>query len=284
MRVLVVGANGMIGSTIIRVLSEKPELDVFGSIRDQKSKDLFSKEIAAKLISGIEVTLESALLRLFKEVQPEVVINCAGLTKHLEGANDPNTAIPINALFPHRLAAFCEISGARLIHISTDCVFSGTKGGYVETDLPDAIDFYGQTKAMGEVDYPNAITLRTSTIGHELNTAYGLLDWFLSQGKQCKGFTKAIFSGLPTVVFAEIIRDIVITRPELRGLYQVAAEPINKYDLLKLIAHIYKKEIEIVADDSFVIDRSLDASKFNQVTGYNPPSWQELIETMHQYQ
>ncbi|HSI42871.1 MAG TPA: SDR family oxidoreductase [Methylotenera sp.] len=284
MRILVVGANGMIGSTIIRVLSEKPEFDVFGSIRDTKSKDLFSKAIAEKLVPGIEVTLESALLRLFKEIQPEVVINCAGLTKHLHGANDPNTAIPINALFPHRLAAFCQISGARLIHVSTDCVFSGTKGGYVEADQPDAIDFYGQTKAMGEVDNPNAITLRTSTIGHELNTAYGLLDWFLSQDKQCKGFSKAVFSGLPTVIFAEIIRDIVIPRSEMHGLYQVAARPINKYDLLKLIAHVYKKDIEIIADDSFVIDRSLDASKFNQVTGYNPPSWQELIETMHQYQ
>ena len=216
MRVLVFGANGMIGSTIIRVLSDKEDWDVFGSVRDSKVTSFFSEKIAKKLVSGVDVTLESALLKLFKDIQPDVVINCTGLTKHLPGSNDPMMAIPINALFPHRLAAYCEISEARLIQISTDCVFSGSKGSYLEADATDAADLYGRTKAMGEVDYPNAITLRTSTIGHELHSTYGLLDWFLSQEKTCKGFTKAIFSGLPTVVFARIIRDIVIPRADMR--------------------------------------------------------------------
>jgi dTDP-4-dehydrorhamnose reductase len=171
--------------------------------------------------------------------------------------------------------------GSRLIHISTDCVFSGEKGGYVESDFADAKDVYGKSKALGEIDCPKAITLRTSTIGHELNSAYGLLDWFLSQDEHCRGFRRAIFSGLPTVVLAQIIRDVVIPRKELSGIYHVAAQPINKYDLLKLIATEYGKSISIRPDDSFVLDRSLSAAKFNAATGYIPPEWPELIRLMH---
>jgi len=283
MRVLVIGANGMIGSTIFRVLSEVEGWDVFGSVRDSKELRYFSETMAKKAVSGVEVTLEPALLKIFKDIQPEVVINCAGLTKHLPGANDPLIAIPINAVLPHKLAAYCAIAGARLIQISSDCVFSGNKGGYLETDTTDATDLYGRTKAMGEVDYPNAITLRTSTIGHELHSTYGLLDWFLSQENSCNGFTKAFFSGLPTVVFAQIIRDVVIPRPDMHGLYHVAGQPIAKYDLLKLIAKVYNKSIDIVADDKFAIDRSLSSHHFHVATGYSAPEWPELIELMHAY-
>jgi dTDP-4-dehydrorhamnose reductase len=170
-----------------------------------------------------------------------------------------------------------------MIHVSTDCVFSGKKGNYREDDFCDALDLYGKSKILGEVDYPHAITLRTSTIGPELQSSYGLLNWFLSQGGSCKGYSQAIFSGLPTVVFARIIRDIVIPHVELSGLYHVAASPINKFDLLGLIAKSYQKDIEIIQDDSFKIDRSLNSEKFRRATGYDSPTWPQLIKLMHEY-
>jgi len=161
--------------------------------------------------------------------------------------------------------------------------FSGKQGRYTEDDLPDADDIYGRTKALGEINYPNAITLRTSTIGHELQSRYGLLDWFISQQGSCKGFKRAIFSGLPTVEFARVIRDIVIPRPDLHGIYHVAGPAIAKYDLLKLIAEVYKKTIDIIPDNDFSIDRSLDADRFLAATGYQPPDWPDLIKLMYAY-
>ena len=283
MKVLVIGASGMIGSTVLRVLSEKKEWEVSGSIRDEAVKRFFTSAIGDRLISGIDVEYSDHLVKVLDQVRPDVVVNCAGLTKHKPEAEDPLVTIPINTLMPHRLAGLCKLAGARLIHVSTDCVFSGEKGGYVESDFADARDVYGKSKALGEVDYPHAITLRTSTIGHELQSEYGLLDWFLSQQGRCKGYTRAIFSGLPTVVFAQVIRDVVILNKELSGLYHVAAKPINKFDLLKLIAEAYGKVIDIVPDEKLVIDRSLDAKRFQLATGYIAPEWPELIRLIHAY-
>lgn len=283
MKILVVGASGMIGSTVLRVLSEKNNWQVFGSVRDEHIKSFFSPTIRAHLIAGVDVEYPDALTKVLDHIRPDVVVNCAGLTKHKPEAEDPLIALPINSLMPHRLAGLCKLVGIRLIHVSTDCVFSGQKGGYTETDFADARDVYGRSKILGEVAYPHAVTLRTSTIGHELQSKYGLLDWFLSQKGQCKGYTRAIFSGLPTVVFAQIVRDIVIPCPALSGLYHVAAEPINKFDLLKLIAGVYKKNIDIVADDKLQIDRSLDSTRFRSETGYVAPDWPMLIAAMHAY-
>ncbi|MBF0272643.1 MAG: SDR family oxidoreductase [Magnetococcales bacterium] len=284
MKALVLGASGMIGSTVLRVLSEKQDWEVFGSVRDPTVKRFFAPPIADRLIHGIELEAFDSLVSVLDRVRPQVVINCAGLTKHKPEADDPLITLPINALMPHRLARVCKLAGARLIHVSTDCVFSGEKGGYVESDFADARDVYGKSKALGELHQPGAVTLRTSTIGHELQSQYGLLDWFLAQQGRCKGFTRAIFSGLPTVVFAQVIRDVVIPNPELSGLYHVAAEPINKFDLLRLIADVYGKTIEIEADDRLVIDRSLNAQRFQLATGYHAPGWPELIHIMHTYQ
>jgi dTDP-4-dehydrorhamnose reductase len=283
MKVLVLGANGMIGSTMLRVLSEKKDWQVYGSIRDVSLKRFFSAEIGERLIEGIDVEHPDSLVKILDKTRPNVVVNCAGLTKHKPEAEDPLVSIPINTLMPHRLAGLCELVGSRLIHVSTDCVFSGEKGSYSEDDFADARDVYGKSKALGEVDCPHAITLRTSTIGHELQSKYGLLDWFLSQEGRCKGYTQAIFSGLPTVIFAQVIRDVVIPRTEMAGLYHVAARPINKFDLLKLIADVYGKSIDIVPDDKLVIDRSLDAKRFQTATGYVAPEWPELIKLMHAY-
>ncbi|RJG20515.1 dTDP-4-dehydrorhamnose reductase family protein, partial [Massilia cavernae] len=191
--------------------------------------------------------------------------------------------LPINSMLPHRLAKLCALAGARLVHVSTDCVFAGTKGRYHETDVSDATDLYGKSKYIGEVHTDNAITLRTSIIGHELQNGHSLVDWFLSQGANCRGFSRAIFSGLPTVVLATLVRDVIFPRPDLSGLYHVAAEPINKFDLLNLIKRVYGKQIEIADDPSLVIDRSLDASRLREATGYVAPSWNEMITTMHSY-
>jgi len=279
MKVLVLGATGLIGSSVFKLLSQ--EYETWGIARSSYAKPFFSDTLQHRLIFGIDALNESALIRLMEDVNPDVVVNCIGLTKHLKGGDDPMMSIPINSLLPHRLAKLCGINGSRLIHISTDCVYSGKKGGYIESDPSDSEDIYGKSKFLGEVLYPHVITLRTSTIGHELLTAYGLLNWFLSQSEQCKGFSRAIFSGLPTVEFARVIRDVVIPGGELTGLYHVAGRPISKYELLKMIAVEYDKSIDILKDEQFVIDRSLNSDRFKNATGYVAPEWPELISQMH---
>lgn len=271
----------MIGSAMVRVLSEVKEWQVFGTLRSETAKRFFLPSIARNLQVGVDAFSQDALARVLAEVRPDVVINCIGMTKHHKEAVDPLLAIPINSLLPHRLADLCAAAGARLIHISTDCIFAGTQGSYIEDDPADAHDLYGKSKFLGEVNYPHAITLRTSTIGHELDSAYGLLEWFLSQQESCKGFSQAIFSGLPNTVFAQIVRDIVIPHTGLSGLYHVGSTPIGKYDLLRLIADIYGKSIDIIRDDEFVIDRSLDSTRFYNATGYVPPAWPTLVQSMY---
>jgi dTDP-4-dehydrorhamnose reductase len=283
MKVLVIGASGMIGSTVLRVLSEKKDWDVFGSVRDQRVMRFFTPKVAEHLLFGVDVENSDSLIRVLDSIRQEIVINCAGITKHKSLAEDPLAFVPINTLMPHKLAGLCKLADARLIHISSDCVFSGNKGNYTEDDFPDALDMYGKSKALGEVDYPHAITLRTSTIGHEIQTKFGLLDWFLSQHDSCLGYAKAFFSGMPTVVLAQIIRDIVIPRPDLAGLYHISSDRVSKYDLLKLIAEAYDKKIDIFPDETFKIDRSLDSSRFNVATGYVAPKWPELIKIMHAF-
>jgi dTDP-4-dehydrorhamnose reductase len=270
----------MIGSTMLRVLADNPNLDVIGSIRATVQPTL-AVASAARWVLGFDLANHDCLTRLFREVQPNVVVNCAGLTKHLLGGNDPVPALLMNALLPHRLVELCFISNARLIQISTDCVFSGEKGNYSEDDKPDATDIYGKTKHLGEVAGLGLVTLRTSTIGHEMGTRFGLLEWFLAQDR-CKGYRKAIFSGLPTVEFAKVVRDIVIPDLYLEGLYHVGAEAIDKEALLRLIATVYRKRVDIETDDKVVIDRSLDSTHFSSATGYRAPSWLEMIELMRQ--
>jgi len=283
MKVLVLGASGMLGNAVYRYFAADARFETFGTVRQPNAMQHFDTTLRAGLISHVDVLDNDDLVRVFRIVKPEVVINCIGLIKQLDSANDPLAAVPINALLPHRIARLCELVGARMVHVSTDCVFSGRQGGYVEADLPDAYDLYGRSKLLGEVDYPHAITLRTSIIGHEFGRASALVDWFLSQSDRVKGFTKAIFSGVPTVELARIIRDYVLPHPELHGLYHVAVAPIAKFDLLTLIAQVYGKSIAIVPSDELVIDRSLDASRFHAATGYCAPAWQKLITEMYQF-
>lgn len=281
MRILVFGASGMIGSAMFCVLGERKDWQVWGTLRSMDARKYFLPHQAERLIGRVHAESQDSLVRVFAAVRPDVVVNCIGLTKHHREAGDALLAIPLNALLPHRLADLCGATGARLIHVSTDCVFAGTRGNYLESDAPDAPDLYGKSKHLGEVDYPYAVTLRTSTIGHELNSKCGLLEWFLAQQGSCKGFSRAIFSGLPNGEFARVVRDHVIPRSELRGLYHVGAGAIDKYHLLREIASVYGKQIDIRRDEGFVIDRSLDSGRFRQTVGYVPAAWPELIRAMY---
>ena len=283
MRVMVLGITGMLGNAMFRVLSENPSLTVSGTARSENSKRYFADNLHSQIVGGIDVENNDSLVKAFAVVKPNVVVNCVGLVKQLADANDPLQAVPINTLLPHRLAALCQATSARLIHISTDCVFSGSKGNYLETDFPDAYDLYGRSKLLGEVDYPHAVTLRTSIIGHELSGHRSLVNWFLSQQNPVKGFTRAIFSGLPTVELATIVRDVVLPHQELHGLYHVASKPINKFDLLQLVAKVYGKSIEIKPAEDLVINRSLNANRFKQATGYVSPEWPAMIHNMYKF-
>lgn len=280
-RILVLGVTGMLGNAVFRVFSADADHETWGTLRGAGALRHFPSQAHEHLLTGIDVLDQDALVAVLCRVKPEVVINCVGLIKHLADAKDPLTALPVNAMLSHRLARLCELSGARLIHVSTDCVFSGRKGGYLESDVSDAEDLYGKSKYIGELhNLPHAITLRTSIIGHELSSSYALVDWFLSQEGSVKGYTKAIFSGLPTVELARVMKDFVVPHSSLNGLYHVAADPIAKSDLLGLVAFEYCKQIDIRPEGELVIDRSLDGSRFREATGYVAPSWPELVRMM----
>src|SRR5690606_26656327 len=269
MKILILGASGMLGSTMFRWLSSDPSYEVWGSLRSDRSLRHLPEILHQRLVTNVEALDADALTSLFNEIRPDAVVNCVGVIKQVAVANDPLVVLPINAMLPHRLARICALAGARLIQISTDCVFSGRKGQYREEDVSDAEDLYGKSKYIGELhDLPHAVTLRTSIIGHELESATSLVDWFLAQNGRVLGYSKAVFSGLPTVELARVLKEFVLPRPDLHGLYHVAAEPIAKLDLLRLIAAQYGKSIDIEPDDAVVIDRSLNGERFRRATDY----------------
>jgi dTDP-4-dehydrorhamnose reductase len=281
-RVLVFGATGMLGHVMLRVFAESA-FRVTGTVRSPGSIGLLPAAVRDRVLPGVDVENSDSLVSTLETVRPDVVINCVGLVKQLSTAGDPLAALPINALFPHRLSRLCALAGARLIHISTDCVFSGAKGMYSEDEPSDATDLYGRSKYMGEVDAPHAVTLRTSIIGHELGSAQGLLEWFLAQQGPVKGYRRAIFSGLPTVELARVVIEHVLPRPELRGVYQVASEPIAKFDLLTLFAREYGRSTSIIPDDAVSIDRSLNGERFRRASGYVAPRWPDLVRRMREF-
>tara|TARA_R100000306_G_scaffold3301_1_gene6140 strand:+ start:26190 stop:27071 length:882 start_codon:yes stop_codon:yes gene_type:complete len=279
--VLVLGISGMLGSQVFKSLNSDNRYIAYGTLRKPGDMRFFAEESLARVTTGFDALDQNSLVRLLDRIRPDVVVNCIGLVKQLSSSKDPLLALPINSMLPHRLAGLCSLLGARFIHISTDCVFSGEKGAYIEADESDAKDLYGKSKYIGELhDVANSVTLRTSIIGHELASGRSLIDWFLAQSGEVSGYGKAIFSGLPTVELARVIKDFVIPKIDLRGLFHVSADPIDKYSLLSMVAEIYDKDIEIKYDDSVRIDRSLDSIRFRQATGYSPPSWRVLVEQM----
>ena len=284
MNVLVLGASGMLGNAVFRFLGSSEGFTVVGTTRSVDALRFFPVELRTSILTGYDVNDVDHLVDLFRVAEPHVVINCVGLVKQLDSSNNPLHAIPINALLPHRLVSLCSLSKSRLIHLSTDCVFSGNRGQYKESDLPDSKDIYGRSKLLGEVSSANSVTLRTSIIGHELNGARSLINWFLSQDGSVRGYKRAIFSGLPTVEIARVIRDFVIPNTSLSGVYHVASSAISKFDLLQLVAGVYSKNVDIVPDENVIIDRSLDSSRFKSATGYVAPTWPELVRKMYDFQ
>ncbi|WP_455975535.1 dTDP-4-dehydrorhamnose reductase family protein [Methylorubrum populi] len=283
MKIAVLGASGMLGSAAFQYLSHRFPGEVYGSARSAAAKRIFPADLAKNLVIGIDVDNADALAGFLREVRPDVVLNCVGIVKQLASAEDPLVAIPINAILPHRLARLADLVGARLVHISTDCVFTGRKGDYRESDASDAEDLYGRSKLLGEVDYPNAVTLRTSIIGREVGSRNGLVEWFLSQSGRVRGYRKAIFSGLTTDELVRVIAEHVLPNPDLRGIYHVSVDPISKFDLLGIVKEIYGVSTEIEPDDAVAIDRSLNSDRFRAAVGYAPPAWPDLIRNMRRF-
>ena len=282
MRLLILGGSGMLGHQLWRGLHEQHEtwVTLRRPVADFAAHNLFDE---AKAIQFDDITDDTALERALGQAKPEAVINCVGLIKQRDEASDETLTLRVNAEFPHRLAKRCGEAGARLIHFSTDCIFAGTKGNYTESDPSDAADLYGQSKHQGEVADAHSATLRTSVIGHELATNLALLDWFLSQrGQAISGFTKAIYSGFTTLEMARIVDRILTQHPTLSGVWHVASEPISKFALLQLCREKLGWEGVIEPNDKFVCDRSLNADRFNQATGYTPPSWEAMISELAQ--
>lgn len=272
----------MLGHKLSQVVS--PVEETYVTFRDKSlplQHPFFFKN--AKVISDVDTQDWCSVERAFDAVKPTVIINAVGVVKQLASAHDSVVSIGVNSLLPHRLAELCHKTSSRLITISTDCVFSGRKGNYLESDFPDADDLYGRTKLLGEVNAENCLTIRTSIIGPQIYGNHSLLEWFLAQGDNpVKGYKKAIFSGWPTLELAKIILNVMQNHRDLSGMYQVAAAPINKFDLLTKIKEVYGLETAIYADDAVVCDRSLNGGKFESMTGMRAKSWDVLIEEMFQ--
>lgn len=281
MKILVIGATGMLGYSLFRNLNEYDELSVFGTVRNVRGKESFFQGLEEKLFFDVDISNLESVENAIEKSNVDVVINCIGLIKQYDTSKIPVEAIKVNALLPHQLASICDKYSAKLIHFSTDCVFSGNKGGYLESDIPDATDIYGRSKLLGEVDYAPHLTLRTSIIGHELSSSVSLIDWFLSQSGETKGFSKAVFSGLPTCYIAKVLVENVFSTNDLSGLHQLSVEPIDKFTLLKKVSDVYSKEIIIQESTNLEIDRSLNSLQFQVTTDFKVPSWDLLINKMH---
>ena len=279
MRILILGGDGMLGHQLLKYMHPRHEVKV--SLRQDlgvySSMGLFNRENA---YDAVDIRSLERLVDVMADLRPQAVINAVGIVKQRPDAKESIPSLEINALLPHRLAMLCKGIGARLIHLSTDCVFSGKKGNYLESDPSDAEDLYGKTKFLGEVHESNSLTLRTSIIGRELSRHKSLLDWFLSQKGKVNGFTNAIYTGFTTLEMSRIIEKMLLEYPDAAGVYQVSSDPINKYELLLLFREKLGHDIEIIADDTFRCDRSLDSTRFRADFNYTPPSWPDMIEEL----
>lgn len=272
MKILIFGASGMLGHTLY--LELKKYHDVIGVCR--------SKRWSPDLVPGVDISNFEQVNELIQKHKPDYILNAVGIIKQLDASKDKLQSIEINSYWPHKLCELAKKNNARVIHFSTDCVFSGDKGNYTEEDLTDSRDTYGLTKLLGEVEYEHSLTLRTSIIGHELESKVSLIDWFLSQSSECKGYTKAIYSGFPTITVARFLNEHIF-KSWVSGLYHFSSVPISKFDLLQLVAEVYNKEIKIIPSEDLKIDRSLNSDRLRQKLNYNPPRWNELVGEMRAF-
>ncbi|MHC1709827.1 MAG: dTDP-4-dehydrorhamnose reductase family protein [Methanomassiliicoccales archaeon] len=280
MDVLVLGAYGMLGHRLLLDLGKKH--DVAGTVRTVKEWDapVMEELYAHKIITGVDASVLSTIRSVIERHRPRYVVNCIGIVKQADAAKDPITSITINSLLPHQLAKMAKNAGGTLIHFSTDCVFSGREGHYSQDHTPDPVDLYGRSKLLGEVS-ENGITVRSSLIGRELGSRNGLVEWFLSnRRKPVTGFRRAIFSGFTTHEMANVV-DLLIEKSSVtNGVWQVASDPITKFDLLSKIDDEAKCDIMIAPNDQEICDRSLNGDLFSQATGYRAPSWDDMIKSM----
>ncbi|WP_316811425.1 SDR family oxidoreductase [Pedobacter heparinus] len=279
MRILILGGDGMLGHQLYKSLKIQHEVKVTlrQGLNAYLHLDTFDN---TNSFFEIDARDSQRLFEIILHFQPEAVINGVGIVKQRSDSKEIIPSLEINSLLPHKLAEFCASIGARFIHLSTDCVFSGRRGNYQENDFSDAQDIYGRTKFLGEVHGNNCLTLRTSIIGRELSRHSSLLDWFLSQKGPIEGFKNAIFTGFTTIEMARIINSILCDFPMAYGVYQVSSDPISKYDLLQLIAEKLGHDIEIIPNENFFCDRSLDSSRFRSEFNYTPPSWSDMIDEL----
>lgn len=280
MKLLVLGATGLLGHALCRAAAGR--IETFATVRGDAVP-----AAARPFFAGVEivprVTVEdpASVTRAFDVAAPDAVVNAIGQVKPLGQAVDVEAFVRTNALFPHELARRCRARGARLVHVSTDCVFSGRRGGYAERDEPDAGDLYGLSKRLGEIVGPDVLTIRTSMIGRELAGSRGLVEWLLAQPDgPVPGYRRAVFSGLTTAVLAGWIVRVVREHAGLAGLRHVAAEPITKLDLLRRLSSAFGRSVRLEPVDEPVIDRSLDGRRFAAETGLVAPSWDEMIDVL----
>jgi dTDP-4-dehydrorhamnose reductase len=280
MRVLILGSTGMLGHMLLRNLAK--DFEVIGTVRQEIEEISDHKFFKGRsVIGGVRAEDIDSLARTFKTVKPHVVVNCIGIVKQREEANEAIPCLMVNSLFPHRLSWLCGMSQARLIHISTDCVFSGSKEAgqcYALDDACDPVDLYGRSKFLGEVDQKGCLTLRTSFIGPELRHRHGLLEWLLSQrGGRVSGYARAIFSGFTTTAVTGIIASVIKDHPDLSGIWHVASQPVNKFDLLNRLVDALGLDIAVERDDTVECNRCLDGSRFNAAADFVPPAWDQMI-------
>lgn len=280
MKMLILGGDGMLGHQLLESWSDRHAVTV--TVRQPLAAyATFGRFTAGNTVAGVDALDIDAVSRVMDQVRPDALINCVGIVKQRSAAKDAIPSIRVNSLLPHQLLELCHELGSRLVHMSTDCVFSGRAGGYRETDTPDPVDLYGRSKLLGEVAEAPGVTLRTSIIGLELSRFTGLIEWFLAQRGIIRGFRRAIYTGFTTRELARVIERVLVERPQLHGVWQVASEPINKYDLLvALAARLGRTDVEIVPNDDFVCDRSLRQDAFTAETGYVPPSWDTMLNEL----
>jgi dTDP-4-dehydrorhamnose reductase len=282
-RVLILGASGMLGHKAYQILSQY--FDVYATFKnyDSSLKNTLFFDVK-KNIDKVNAFNFQSVEYAIDTVKPDIVLNCIGIIKQSQAATNPKISIYINALFPHLVEEACRARNCKLIHISTDCVFSGARGNYTEEDPSDAEDLYGKSKYLGEVIQSDfALTIRTSIIGRELFTQNGLIEWFLTQNqKSINGYVNALYTGLTTFALCKEIKRIILEYPHLTGLYHVSSNKISKYKLLEMTKNIYGLDIEILPYEDFHCDRSLDSTRYRQETHYNPPLWEEMIQEMFQ--
>jgi len=279
-KVLILGATGMLGHTLMLHLIQNKKVEVYGTTRKLKSFKNYNK-FNYKLIK-LDVSNFSNLERCIKRIKPDYVINCIGIIKQKISSKMKKNIILINSILPNFLNFLSFKNNLNLILISTDCVFNGKSGNYDEKKKPNALDIYGLSKSRGEVLSANSLILRTSIIGHELSTNLSLMDWFLKSNGSVQGYKKAFFSGVTTLELSKLIEKILFKKFE-NGLFNIGGDKISKFDLLLKIKEIYGKNIDIYSTNNFKIDRSLNSFKFYNNFKFKKKSWKNMLKELNQF-